>query len=123
MQFLCYIKHRFPQESSKNLKSIKVPQCLYNLFLAQSIRLKPQNQDNHELHCTNTASGRMRCNRAAEDSTRSHSGQVSFGIMLPEMITLGIGIRDMRLANIHPVQPLTASNAIINSRQDPLFMI
>jgi hypothetical protein len=41
---------------------------------------------------TSTASGRIRCKRAADDSTVSHSGKVRVGIVHPEVITLGIGV-------------------------------
>ena len=43
---------------------------------------------------TSTASGRIRCKRAADDRTVSHSGKVRIGIVHPEVITLGIGVRD-----------------------------
>ena len=41
---------------------------------------------------TRTASGRIRCRRAVEERTASQSGQVSFGIVLPEVVPLGVGI-------------------------------
>ena len=56
------------------------------------------------IHCRSgppheNGSGNMRCRWAAAASTRSQSGKVSFGIMPPKMIPLGIRVGDMRLAN------------------------
>ena len=91
---------------------------------------------------TSTASGRMRCNRAAEDKTNSQSGRVAvrFGILHPEVVALGIRVRNIRTANLHnfvqqapisqhcpaqigPVLPATPGDHIVNSGRGEALMI
>lgn len=45
----------------------------------------------------------MRWRRAAKDRTCPHSGKVPFGIVLPEVVPLGVWVIHMRLAHAQPL--------------------
>ncbi len=76
---------------------------------------------------------------AAAASTCSQSGKVSFSILFPEVVTLGIGIGDVYLAHPQhffqhgpirkrrpaqrcPILPLAASDDVVNGGQGELLM-
>ena len=67
------------------------------------------------------------------------SGKVSFGILFPEMVTLGTGIGDVRLAQLQylfqqgpmskrrpaqlsPIMPLAAGDYVVDGDQGELLM-
>jgi hypothetical protein len=82
----------------------------------------------------------MRCRRAAEDRTLSHSGKLSFCILLPKVVTLSVGVGDVSLADaehllqqsliakdcatqLGPILPLAATDHIIDGGKRKFLVI
>ena len=85
---------------------------------------------------TGTAPGRIRYRRAAAESTRPPSGQVSFGAGFPKVVTLLIGVGHVGLAypqdvfqegsvgpgrpaQLGPVLPPAPGDDVVDGRQTP----
>ncbi len=89
---------------------------------------------------TRTASGMIFWRCAAAERTRSHSGSSSFGILLPEVIALRVGIaylrradaenslgqpriRQQRPTQFRPIRPLAARDDVVNRREGQVLVI
>ncbi len=96
---------------------------------------------------TSTASGGIRCKRAADERTSSQSGggaalfnAVFFNVVHPEMISLGVGVGNIRAADafhffkqrpipknraaqVSPILPAAARDHIVDGRKGQALMV